>query len=686
VATGRELVPLRHAEGITWTTGLAWHPDGRRLATACNDRKIHLWDAESANEVMAPWAGHSADGIGLGFNHAGDRLVSTDWGGQTRLWDVATGRLLLTAPNSLGLQFSSDDRLLGHGGSGNKIRLYRMAAGRELRVLRRRNAGSGPQIWSPVPHVNGRTLAAAAYSWVGFFDLPSGEEIGTLQLPRAEEAYPKSFLPAGGWLTTGTGGVLFWPAEPDPARDGVLRVGPPRRLTNVANENVDNVGVSRDGRVLAVSQGHHAILLDRDRPAWRAQLGPQNDIRNVAVSPDGRWVVTCSWWWDGRSKSARIWEAETGRHVHDLPLEQETTAGFSPDNRWLATTNWRGCHLWEIGTWREGRRFDPAQFAFSPDGRLMALNDVVGELRLVETNTGREVARLTGTEQMWYQPICFSPDATRMIAVRKDKEALYVWDLRLIREQLRELGLDWDWPPFPPRTLDSTGGPVRVEVDLGPQGAVTTGSPAQQVALNSLLLALNPFNPLAYLQRGWAYSQLGELRKAVADVNLALALVEGHDRQRFDPDSGFFNFGKVNLATLMNDLAWELAAEPENRRDPQAAFPLAEQAVALLPSYATYWNTLGVVNYRLGRYKQAVEALERSLRLGHGEFAAFDHFFLALCHAQLGQAERARDSYGRAVDWMREQQGKLRAREQAELAAIRAEAETALSDLVKPIP
>jgi tetratricopeptide (TPR) repeat protein len=300
----------------------------------------------------------------------------------------------------------------------------------------------------------------------------------------------------------------------------------------------------------------------------------------------------------------------------------------------------------------------------------------------VQPDTGREVARLTGPEPTWYSPACFSPDGTRLVAVRKDLWGLYVWDLRLIREQLRELHLDWDWPPFPPSQEPAGGGPIRVEVDLGPQGAVATGSPAQQVGLNSLLVSLNPFNHLAYLQRGWAYSQLGELRKAAADVNRALALVAGHDSQRSDLDSAFF--GKADLATLCNNLARGLVTGPENRRDPQAALPLAEKAVALVPSYATYSNTLGVVYYRLDRYGQAVEALERSLKLGRGEFAAFDLFFLALCHAHLGQADQARDCYGRAVHSMREQQGKLGAREQAELDTIRAEAETVVGPLTKP--
>src|SRR5262249_22184972 len=50
---------LYHADKVTWTTGLAWHPDGRRLATAGNDRQIHIWDAAEGVELMKPWAGHS---------------------------------------------------------------------------------------------------------------------------------------------------------------------------------------------------------------------------------------------------------------------------------------------------------------------------------------------------------------------------------------------------------------------------------------------------------------------------------------------------------------------------------------------------------------------------------------------------------------------------------------------------
>jgi eukaryotic-like serine/threonine-protein kinase len=57
--------------------------------------------------------------------------------------------------------------------------------------------------------------------------------------------------------------------------------------------------------------------------------------------------------------------------------------------------------------------------------------------------------RLDAPEQTRLGPCCFTPDGTQLIALGMDSQALHVWDLRLIRRQLAEMGLDWDAPPYP---------------------------------------------------------------------------------------------------------------------------------------------------------------------------------------------------------------------------------------------
>jgi hypothetical protein len=45
-----------------------------------------------------------------------------------------------------------------------------------------------------------------------------------------------------------------------------------------------------------------------------------------------------------------------------------------------------------------------------------------------------------------------------------------VWDLRLIRSQLREIGLDWAFSPCAPLRDAEPVKPIQVEVDLGEFG------------------------------------------------------------------------------------------------------------------------------------------------------------------------------------------------------------------------
>ena len=51
-------------------------------------------------------------------------------------------------------------------------------------------------------------------------------------------------------------------------------------------------------------------------------------------------------------------------------------------------------------------------------------------------------------------------------------------------------------------------------------------------------------------------------------------------------------------------------------------------------------NTLGVVQYRRGAWKEAIGAFEDSMELW-GERGPYDLFFLAMTYVQLGQRDRA---------------------------------------------
>src|SRR5262249_46956764 len=163
---------------------------------------------------------------------------------------------------------------------------------------------------------------------------------------------------------------------------------------------------------------------------------PQTDVRFVAVSPDGRWVATGSHSGGG----VKVWEAATGRLVQSWPRDGlEMLAHFSPDGRRLACLG----QLREVETWKPGPKIGGvAMRAFSPDGGLLAVLDPSGTIRLLDPATGDERARLEDPYQDHPKWFAFTPDGTRLVTTSDDSKTIHVWDLALIRRQLRDLGLD----------------------------------------------------------------------------------------------------------------------------------------------------------------------------------------------------------------------------------------------------
>ncbi len=624
---------------------IAWHPEGKMLAAIMEpENQVYLWDVP-ARKQTAVLKGHNHSGISCTFANARDLLATTCWDGKLRLWDCRTGKLLFSTPWgwSPWLRFSPDDHLLAAQVDGSKLRIWEVAAGREYRTLNRDPVLGKSSLVSAAVHGDGRLLAVGMQDGFGLFDLESGRALDFIKLPGQTHVL---FEP-GGLLTPISGVLKRWPVQPDPAAPASLRVGPPQKLSLPESAS----SVSGDSRVMAIPQLWGALVLHRDRPDQLIRLEPHEDVRSVAVSPDRHWVATGS---HGASVQAKVWDAQTGKLEKELPAGAGQQVAFSPDGRWLATSG-DGVRAWEVGSWRLGADKEAvmrACLAFSPDSRLLAYETGHGAVCLVDPQTGRDYARLedpSRPDQDRATRICFSPDGTRLVAVSGDSQSVHVWDLRAVREQLAEMGLDWDLPAYPPAKNQNEEKPIQVQV-LPDEAAV--------------------------FRRGVEMAELGNWGEAAAEQRRAFQLQfpeEPHrwldfaDLQLWTEDIEGYRltcremlkrFGSSQNPDDIAFLAHACVLGPDALHDAARVLQLAEQRTLLSPppSKHHFWSIhiLALAYYRAGKYERAVEYLNTNQEKVRGWGPnVLNWVVLALAHAQLQHADESKKWLNRAQEWIK---------------------------------
>jgi WD40 repeat protein len=619
---------------------VAWHPRGQCLAVTDGDTAvIHLYDGTTFQPLRTLSA--AAGGTKVYFNHAGDRLLAGGWDGSLLLYDVPTGQLLFQHPPIAiyHLRFNRDDNWLAVDNGASRLRLMQVADSREYRTL----AFAPPQgdltYGGAAVHPAGRLLAAGVsprgspLPGLGLWDLDTGDCLAFLPDVGVHGLCFEAG-PSGALLTIGRFGAFSWPVRIDPGEPGrvsagsrrQVTIGPPARLPLPPGTSLSR---SRDGRVLvsaarAISglQAYSgAWVVQIDRPASAQRLEGMSDIGYAKVDPEGHWVVTL---WQG-GEGMRVWDAANGRlirHLGDGYYPQ-----FSPDGRWLAAGG-KDARLYAVGSWEQVGRSLRGFSVFSPDAKRLAVWELDQIIRLVETESGKELARLEEPNLETPFPVNFTPDGTRLITVTDGKgRGIHVWDLPALRDRLKKMDLDWDEPERPHRKLGTV--PFRLEV-LGAEG-------------------------FARAARAFHHLDNQHPEPAAAELEKALAL-------------------SPQLDWACNQLARLHVLGPKSLRNPEKAVALAERAIRLCPNDITYKNTLGMAYYRAGRWQSARDTLEASLRDSLGWRLAYDLFFLAMCHHRLGDAAKARDCYDRAVKWVDERQSRLDTDWAAELHELRQEA------------
>jgi WD40 repeat protein len=519
---------------------VAWDPDGRTLAIGSESHHIRLYDRTTWQAYRTLETGAVVTSIA--FDPAGDRLAMfSSWVGILELFDVGTGqKLMASLPKTWSsCRFSRDGQRLACAVQDGKLGIWQIAGGQEFRTLERNVLHSRDKYFVAAVHPEGRLLAVAKVDGVGLWDLASGSQLAFI--PGGDPNNRVLFEPSGALLAlVEPTGLSRWPIRKEANASHKWVVGPPERLPLPPGSDLDQ---SRDGKVIVSCDravGTHQAyaggwILHADRPKEPIRLDAGADIWCIAVSPDGRWVVTMD-----HGNFLKVWDARDARLVKQLADQVSDYPRFSPDGRSLATR--LDGRLLAVGTWEPGPQVGAgAVFAPDRDSKLMAVPTPNG-IRLVDQATGREVAKLEDPNLDGTDHAVLTPDGTKLIAVNRMK-GISVWDLRLIRRQLKELDLDWDWPEFPaaakadvprtPLTIQLIDPDARAQLLNNQAWVLATHpepknrDPGRAVKLAQEAVALAPKDGMIWNTLGAAHYRAGEWKGAIAALLKSMELRNG---------------------------------------------------------------------------------------------------------------------------------------------------------------
>ncbi|ERN41363.1 WD40 repeat-containing protein [Rubidibacter lacunae KORDI 51-2] len=290
-------------------------PDGQRVVSTSNDRTLKVWDLESGRELLT-LTGHDAAVNAVVVTPDGQRVVSGSFDCTLKIWNLESGRELQTliehnTGSVWAVAVTLDGQRAVSASEDSTLRVWDLRSGSELQTL----SGHDAAVNAVVVTLDGqRAVSASEDSTLRVWDLRSGSELQTLS-GHESGVWAVAVTPDGQRAVSGS-------------EDSTLRVwdlGSKRELQTLSGHEsaVRAVAVTPDGQ-RAVSGSEDSTLRVWDLMSERELQtfsGHESAVRTVAVTPDGRLAVSGSD--DGTLK---VWDLGRGGGMEEISVRVVTIA------------------------------------------------------------------------------------------------------------------------------------------------------------------------------------------------------------------------------------------------------------------------------------------------------------------------------------------------------------------------